>query len=115
MTKTSKSPNPPVSRRSFLKRAGATLSTAALMESVRVAFPYGVARRRGAGPEVTKAMLGFIALTDAGAAVRRQGEGLLRQARHARRRGRQAGVLGHDARQPRARLRSATASTAPTS
>ncbi len=33
-----------------------------------------------------------------------QGEGLLRQARHARRRRRQAGVLGRHARQPRARL-----------
>ena len=38
------------------------------------------------------------------AAGHRQGEGLLRQARHARRRGRQAGLLGRDARQPRARL-----------
>ena len=35
----------------------------------------------------------------------RQGEGLLRQARHARRRGRQAGLLGRHPRQPRARLR----------
>ena len=40
-----------------------------------------------------------------GAALRRQGEGPLRQARHARRRGPEAGLVGHDARQPRARLR----------
>ena len=37
-------------------------------------------------------------------AVRRQGEGLLRQARHARRRGAQAGLVGRHARQSRARL-----------
>src|SRR5215203_3502972 len=40
-----------------------------------------------------------------GAALRRQGEGPLRQAWHARRRGPEAGLVGHDARQPRARLR----------
>ena len=39
-----------------------------------------------------------------GAAVRRQGERLLRQARHAGRRGAEAGLLGRDARQSGARL-----------
>jgi nitrate/nitrite transport system substrate-binding protein len=65
MTKTSKSSNHPVSRRSFLKRTGATLSTAALMESMRMAFPYGMPMAHAEGPEVKKAILGFIALTDA--------------------------------------------------
>ena len=65
MTKTFKPSNHPVSRRSFLKRTGATLSTAALMESVGMAFPYGVPMAHADGPEVKKAILGFIALTDA--------------------------------------------------
>ena len=38
------------------------------------------------------------------AAVRRQGEGHLRQIRHARRRSAEAGLMGHHARQSRARL-----------
>src|SRR5262245_41805774 len=67
MTKTSKPATRPVSRRAFLKRACATLSTAALIESVRVTFPYGVSVAEAQGPEVKKAVLGFIALTDAGA------------------------------------------------
>jgi nitrate/nitrite transport system substrate-binding protein len=56
-----------VSRRNFLKRAGATLSTAALMESIGATFPFGIHVAEAQGPEVTKAILGFIALTDAGA------------------------------------------------
>jgi len=67
MTKSSNAPGRPVSRRSFLTRAGATVSSAALMESVRVAFPFGVSVAEAQGPEVKKATLGFIALTDAGA------------------------------------------------
>jgi nitrate/nitrite transport system substrate-binding protein len=51
-----------VSRRSFLK-AGA--STAALFGAVNTQFPFGVPMALADGPEVTKATLGFIALTDA--------------------------------------------------
>src|SRR6266545_1385290 len=56
-----------VSRRDFLKRTTAIASTAVLAESIRLAFPRGVHIAAAAGPEVTKAKLGFIALTDAGA------------------------------------------------
>jgi len=51
-----------VSRRSFLKASG---STAALLGAVSAQFPFGVHIAEAAGPEVTKANLGFIALTDA--------------------------------------------------
>jgi nitrate/nitrite transport system substrate-binding protein len=54
-----------VSRRDLLKHAAATTSTVALMEAARVAFPGGAYVAQAAGPEVTKARLGFIALTDA--------------------------------------------------
>lgn len=64
MTKSSDSPRP-LSRRGFLKRAAATLSAASLIESVNVAFPGGAHVAMAAGPEVKKATLGFIALTDA--------------------------------------------------
>jgi nitrate/nitrite transport system substrate-binding protein len=51
-----------ISRRSLLK-AGA--GTAALMSAVGTQFPFGLHAAEAAGPEVTKAVLGFIALTDA--------------------------------------------------
>jgi nitrate/nitrite transport system substrate-binding protein len=51
-----------LSRRQFLK---ATAGTAALLAAAKLNFPAG-AFAQGAGPEVTKAMLGFIALSDAG-------------------------------------------------
>ena len=51
-----------VSRRSLLK-AGA--GTAALLGAVNSQFPFGVPMALADGPEVTKATLGFIALTDA--------------------------------------------------
>ena len=51
-----------ISRRSLLK-AGA--GTAALMSAIGTQFPFGVHVAQAAGPEVTKANLGFIALTDA--------------------------------------------------
>lgn len=50
------------SRRQLLKAAG---GTAALLAAARLNFPAG-AFAQGAGPEVTKAVLGFIALSDAG-------------------------------------------------
>src|SRR4051812_1685367 len=51
-----------LSRRQLLKAAG---GTAALPSAARLNFPAG-AFAQGAGPEVTKATLGFIALSDAG-------------------------------------------------
>jgi nitrate/nitrite transport system substrate-binding protein len=53
----------PINRRTFLK-AGA--GTAALVGALQTQFPFGVHIAEAAGPEVTKALLGFIALTDAG-------------------------------------------------
>jgi nitrate/nitrite transport system substrate-binding protein len=53
-----------VSRRAFLKT---TAGTAALIGALKANFPAGVHIAQAAGPEVTKANLGFIALTDAGA------------------------------------------------
>jgi len=55
-------PRRAVSRRAFLKT---TAGTAALLGAVRTNFPFGVHVAEAAGPEVTKANLGFIALTDA--------------------------------------------------
>ena len=51
-----------LSRRQLLKAAS---GTAALLAAARLNFPAG-AFAQGAGPEVTKATLGFIALSDAG-------------------------------------------------
>ncbi|MGB9058695.1 MAG: ABC transporter substrate-binding protein, partial [Pseudolabrys sp.] len=51
-----------LSRRSLLK-AGA--GTAALLGAVNTQFPFGLPMALADGPEVTKATLGFIALTDA--------------------------------------------------
>jgi nitrate/nitrite transport system substrate-binding protein len=53
-----------LTRRAFLKT---TVGTAALLAAVQTKFPAGVHIAQAAGPEVTKANLGFIALTDAGA------------------------------------------------
>jgi len=55
-------PRRAVTRRAFLKT---TAGTAALLGAVRTNFPFGVHVAEAAGPEVTKANLGFIALTDA--------------------------------------------------
>ncbi len=57
MTKKTKS----ISRRALLKTSG----TAALLAAVNPSFPFGAHIAQAAGPEVTKANLGFIALTDA--------------------------------------------------
>ena len=60
-------PTNPTSRRGFSRRQllKATGGTAALLASAKLNFPAG-AFAQGAGPEVTKATLGFIALSDAG-------------------------------------------------
>ncbi|MBC8131149.1 MAG: ABC transporter substrate-binding protein [Rhizobiaceae bacterium] len=50
-------------RRTFLKTSAATIGTAALFSAIGASFPGGVFAQ-GAGPETTKAVLGFIALTD---------------------------------------------------
>jgi len=50
-----------ISRRTLLKASGTTVLTAALQAQ----FPFGAHIAQAAGPEVTKANLGFIALTDA--------------------------------------------------
>src|SRR3979490_1267757 len=49
-------------RRSFLKTG---VGTAALLGALKTNFPAGVYGAQAAGPETTKAALGFIALTDA--------------------------------------------------
>jgi nitrate/nitrite transport system substrate-binding protein len=60
-------PTNPTSRRGFSRRQllKATGGTAALLAAAKLNFPAG-AFAQGAGPEVTKATLGFIALSDAG-------------------------------------------------
>lgn len=62
-----------ISRRSLLK-AGA--GTAALMSAIGTQFPFGVHVAEAAGPEVTKAILGYIALTDASALAVAKEKGL---------------------------------------
>jgi nitrate/nitrite transport system substrate-binding protein len=59
---TTANPTSRLSRRQLLKAAA---STAALLAAAKLNFPAG-AFAQGAGPEVTKATLGFIALSDAG-------------------------------------------------
>jgi nitrate/nitrite transport system substrate-binding protein len=59
---TTKSRNRGISRRAFLK---ASAGTAALISAVQTQFPFGANVAQAAGPEVTGAKLGFIALTDA--------------------------------------------------
>ncbi|MDQ2084077.1 CmpA/NrtA family ABC transporter substrate-binding protein [Xanthobacteraceae bacterium Astr-EGSB] len=58
---TRRTSSPGLSRRRFL----ATSGTAALFGAIGNAFPGGAHVAQAAGPEVTKAVLGFIALTDA--------------------------------------------------
>ncbi len=60
-------PTDPTSRRGFSRRQllKATGGTAALLAAAKLNFPAG-AFAQGSGPEVTKATLGFIALSDAG-------------------------------------------------
>ncbi|KQT69705.1 MULTISPECIES: CmpA/NrtA family ABC transporter substrate-binding protein [unclassified Aureimonas] len=53
-----------ISRRRFLQSTTAVAGTAALFSAIGASFPAG-AFAQSAGPETTKAILGFIALTDA--------------------------------------------------
>src|SRR5207253_4329690 len=62
MTKPTTPTSRGISRRQILKATG---GPAALLAAARMNFPAG-AFAQGAGPEVTKATLGFIALSDAG-------------------------------------------------
>jgi nitrate/nitrite transport system substrate-binding protein len=66
VTEKAKAKRASISRRDLMRQASATAATGALMSAVKAAFPGGVFAQ-GAGPEVKKATLGFIALTDAGA------------------------------------------------
>jgi nitrate/nitrite transport system substrate-binding protein len=66
-------------RRDVLKQAAAA-ATAALFDAIKLAFPGGVPIAHAAGPETTKAILGFIALIDASALVIAKEKGIF--ARH---------------------------------
>ena len=59
-------------RRTLLKSAGAS----ALMSAIGAQFPFGVHVAEAAGPETTKAILGYIALMDASALVIAKEKGL---------------------------------------
>ena len=52
-------------RRSVIKQLACSTSTAALANAIGVAFPGGVHVAEAAGPEIKKAVLGYIALMDA--------------------------------------------------
>src|SRR6266851_9891118 len=62
-----------LSRRAFLK---ASAGTAALLGALQTKFPAGVHVAEAAGPEVTKATLGYIALMDASPLVIAKEKGL---------------------------------------
>ncbi len=64
-----------LTRRSFLENGAAAVGTAALLNAAKMAFPGG-AFAASAGPETTKAILGYIALTDASALVIAKEKGL---------------------------------------
>src|SRR3977135_3843684 len=61
-----------ISRRALLKTTGAS----ALMAAIGTEFPFGIHGARAAGPETTKATLGYIALMDASALVIAKEKGL---------------------------------------
>ncbi len=66
---------PVLNRRRFLAGTAATAGTAALFNAVGASFPGG-AFAQSAGPETTKAVLGFIALTDASPLIVAKEKGL---------------------------------------
>src|SRR5262245_37692714 len=61
------------SRRDLMKQASAT---AALFSALKAAFPAGAHAQTAAGPEVSKAILGYVALIDASALVIAKEKGL---------------------------------------
>jgi nitrate/nitrite transport system substrate-binding protein len=63
-------------RRRLLTTGSATLATAALFTAARTMFPGGAAFAQAAGPEVTKAILGYIALTDSAPLIIAKEKGL---------------------------------------
>ncbi|WP_294643312.1 CmpA/NrtA family ABC transporter substrate-binding protein [uncultured Aureimonas sp.] len=67
--------NSGLNRRRFLLGTAATAGTAALFSAIGASFPGG-AFAQGAGPETTKAVLGFIALTDAAPLIIAKEKGL---------------------------------------
>ena len=93
---TSTRPQPPSAPESDRRHGGVARRSQAEFPGRRVRA------RRGAGSEGRQARLHRADRRLA--AVRRQGEGHLRQIRHARCRSAEAGLLGHHARQPRAGL-----------
>lgn len=64
-----------MNRRRFLQGTAASAGTAALFSAIGASFPAG-AFAQGAGPETTKAILGFIALTDASPLIIAKEKGL---------------------------------------
>ena len=64
------------SRRKLLKNAIGSASALALTDALRLVFPGGVPSAMAAGPETTKAMLGYIALIDASPLVIAKEKGL---------------------------------------
>ena len=99
VTEKAKAKRVSISRRDLMRQASATAATGALMSAVKAAFPGGVFAQ-GAGPEVKKATSASSRSPTRRALFVAKEKGLLRQARHARRGGRQAGLLGRHARQP---------------
>ena len=91
-----------LSRRAFLK---ASAGTAALVGALQTNFSTGVHIAEAAGPEVTKAILGYIALIDASPLVIAKEKGLFAKHGMPDVEVAKAGVLGRDARQHRAWLR----------
>ena len=61
-----------ISRRKFLGAA----STTAVLAAAKTAFPFGAHVAQAAGPETTKAVLGYIALTDAAPLIIAREKGL---------------------------------------
>ena len=91
-----------LNRRTFLK---ASAGTAALLGAVQSQFPFGAHVAQAAGPEVTKAILGYIALMDASPLVIAKEKGFFAKHGMPDVEVVEAGVVGRDARQHRARLR----------
>ena len=65
-----------MTRRDVVKQLASTASTAALVKAISLAFPGGVNIAHAAAPEVKKAVLGYIALTDASALAIAKEKGL---------------------------------------